>query len=189
MHQLRVIPQLRIDHFNVLRVPLQEQILHVVEATLDVRTQLAHGHALTCTNLAAHFICDYEDGDIKIVSSLPNAVCHLVNLTNLSKELVSKAVVLFIRGCIQDFPSEPLFTLIASHLLHDPDGFRDVPASVSLDRHELGHVGPLIDRPILIKLLEKPLNFGSMAKKLFWAKLAEGLRHGGFGRHHGQMQL
>lgn len=189
MHQLRVIPQLRIDHFNVLRVPLQEQILHVVEAALDVRAQLADGHALTCTDLTAHLIGDYENGDIEIVSSLPNAVGHLVDLTDLPEELVSEAVVLFIRGRVQDAPSEPLFTLIASHLLHDSDGFRDVPASVSFDRHELGHVGPLVDRPVLVKLLEKTLNFGSMAKKLFRAKLAKSLRHGRFGRHYGQMQL
>ena len=98
MHQLWVIPQLRIDHFNVLRVPLQEQILHIVEAALDVRAQLSHGHALTCTDLTAHLIGDNEDGDIEIVSSLPNAVGHLVDLADLSKELVSKVVVLFIRG-------------------------------------------------------------------------------------------
>ena len=63
-----------------------------------MRAQLSHGHALTCTDLTAHLIGDYEDGDIEIVSSLPNAVGHLVDLADLSKELVSKVVVLFIRG-------------------------------------------------------------------------------------------
>ena len=105
MHQLRVIPQLRIDNFNVLRVPLQKQILHIVEAALDVRAQLPDGHALTRTDLTAHLIGNYENGDIEIVSSLPDAVGHLVDLTDLPKEFVSEAVVLFIRGRVQDAPS------------------------------------------------------------------------------------
>ena len=64
-----------------------------------------------------------------------------------------------------------------------------MPPGISLDCHELSHIGSLIDRPILVKLLQKTFDFGSVTKQLLRSELAEILRHSCLGCHHREMQL
>ena len=64
MDKLRVVSQLWIDHLNVLRVPVDEQVAQVVEAAINVRAELAHRHALTGADFATDLVGDDQDRDI-----------------------------------------------------------------------------------------------------------------------------
>ena len=51
VHQLRIIPQLRIDNLDVLSIPVHEQVLQVVVAPLYVQAQLSDSLTLTSADL------------------------------------------------------------------------------------------------------------------------------------------
>ena len=56
-----------------------------------------------------------------------------------------------------------------------------MPPRIGLYRHELSHIRTLIDRPILIELLQQTLNLGSVFEQLFRVQLTELFRHGRLG--------
>lgn len=58
--KFRVVPQLRIDHFHILRVPVYEQGPQIVEASLDVLAELPHGRTLVSADLAPYVVRDHE---------------------------------------------------------------------------------------------------------------------------------
>ena len=189
MDKLRVVPQLRVNHLHILRVAFQEQVFHVVEATLDVGAKLPHGHALIRTYLATDLVGDNQYRDVEIVATLANTVRNLVYLANLAQKLVPQTVILLISRGVENTTSQFLLAFIAAHLLHDANCLCHMPACICFDRHELGDVGALVDRPVLVELLEQALNFGSMAEQVFRSQLAEFQRHGGLGCHHREVQL
>ena len=51
VHQLRIVPQLRIDNLDVLSIPVHEQVLQVVVAPLYVQAQLSDSLTLTSADL------------------------------------------------------------------------------------------------------------------------------------------
>ena len=185
MHEFRVIPKLRIYDFYIFGVPFDKQILHVVEASLDVGAKLADCNALTSANFATHFICHDQNWNIKIITTLSNAIGNLIDLADLSKEFITEIVVVFIWGSVEDAASKSLLALVTTHLLDNTDRFCNMPPSISFDRHEFSDISTLIYRPILIELFQQSLNLGPMTQKILSIQLAEVFRHSCFGCYNG----
>ena len=139
--------------------------------------ELSDGNALTCTHLAAHFVCDYQHGNVEVVPTLTNAIGNFINLADLPQELVAQGVVLFICRCGQNTAPKTLFTFVSSQLLHDLDRISDQLSSVCLNRHQLCHIRLFVNRPVLIKLLQQSLDLCPMAQELLWCHLAKLFRH------------
>ena len=168
MYQLRVVPQLWINHFDILRIPLHEQALQILEAPLYISAELSDSHTLTCTDFPIDFVSHYQNRDIQVISTLANTVSHLVNLTDLAQELVPQIVVLIICSCIQNASSQSLLAFIPTHLLHDPYSLCDMSTGICFNCHQFCHISLLIDRPVLIELFEESLDFSPVSEKLFW---------------------
>ena len=96
MNEFRIVPQLRVDDFNILSVSLHEEILQIVVASLYVSAKLADCNTLARADLATNFIRNDQYRNIKVITPLTNTVRHLVNLADLAEELVSLIVILLI---------------------------------------------------------------------------------------------
>ena len=96
MNEFRIVPQLRVDDFNILSVSLHEEILQIVVASLYVSAKLTHCNTLGSADLAANFIRNDQYRNIKVITPLTYTVRHLVNLADLAEELVSLIVILLI---------------------------------------------------------------------------------------------
>ena len=84
MDKLRVIGQLGVDYFHVLRISIDEEITKVVEAASNVGAELPDGNTLAGANFAAHFIGDDKYRYINIISTLTYAISNFIDLTNLA---------------------------------------------------------------------------------------------------------
>ena len=104
---------------------------------------------------------------------MADTVSNFVDLADLAKELVAQVVVLVVRRCVENPPSEPLLTLVASHLLHDPNCVSHQLSRVRLDSHQLCHISFLVNGPILVKLLKETLNLRPVPQQLLRRKLAK----------------
>lgn len=189
MNQFWVVSELRIDYLDVLSVPVTEKVAKVVETSYNMGTKLPYCHALRSAYFAAYFVSDDQNGDIKVISALTDAVCYFVYFAYLPQEPVPEIIILFIACSVQNATPQSLLTLVAFELLHNSNRISDKFTSVGLYCHELGHVCFLIDRPVLIELLKQTLNFSPVLQEFFWCKLAKFLRHRGFCRHYGKMEL
>ena len=118
VHQLRVVPQLWVNNFNILSVPLHKQIFQVVIATLDVQAELPDSLALACTHLSARLLSNDQHRDVQIVTPLSNAIGNLVDFADLAEELIPQTVILLVCLGIENASTQALFTLVATHLLN-----------------------------------------------------------------------
>ena len=58
VNEFWVVPKLWINHLNILRVSVEEQRLQVVEASLNVLTELSRSCTLVGADLPAYVISD-----------------------------------------------------------------------------------------------------------------------------------
>lgn len=81
--KLWVVSQLWVHNFNILLVPVQEEISQSGEAFLYLIAQLPHSETLIGTHLPANIVSDDQHRDVKVVSALAKVIRHAVDLTNL----------------------------------------------------------------------------------------------------------
>ena len=80
LHKFRIIPQLRVHHFNVLSIPLREQVSQASETFLNLVAKTANGCTLILTDLPANVISCNENRNVQVVAPLTDVVRHRVYL-------------------------------------------------------------------------------------------------------------